>query len=638
MSSYSAYDKYTPQYKWLANELLKVNRTETPWLIVLIHCPIYNSYIHHYMEGETMRVMYEAWFVEYKIDVVFAGHVHAYERSERISNIAYDIVNGNCTPIPNESAPVYITIGDGGNQEGLATGMTEPQPSYSAYREASFGHGILDIKNRTHAYFGWNRNQDAYAVEADSIEMGIRWYCAGFFLLVVVALDAGYFCDGGVTSSFARTNNISADMPLDSDVFRVPPGYNAPQQVHITQGDYEGNAVIISWITPDEPGSNTVLYWAENGKHKSHANGIVLTYKYFKYTSGYIHHCTIRNLVFDTKYYYEVGIGNTTRQFWFVTPPRAGPDVPYTFGLIGDLGQTYDSNRTLTHYELSTIKGQALLYVGDLSYADDYPFHDNIRWDTWGRFIERSCAYQPWIWTVGNHEIDFAPDIGETKPFKPYEYRYQVPFEASKSTSPLWYSIKRASAYIIVMSSYSAFGKSTPQYKWLSYELPKVNRTETPWLIVLMHCPMYNSYIHHYMEGESMRVIYEPWFVEYKVDVVFAGHVHAYERSERVSNIAYNIVNGKCTPIHDESAPVYITIGDGGNQKGLATGMTEPQPSYSAYREASFGHGILDIRNRTHAYFGWNRNQDAYAVEADSVWLHNRYWTSTQEHSSIAAS
>ena len=44
---------------------------------------------------------------------------------------------------------------------------------------------------------------------------------------------------------------------------------------------------------------------------------------------------------------------------------------------------------------------------------------------------------------------------------------------------------------------------------------------------------------------------------------------------ERVSNIAYNIVNGKCTPIHDESAPVYITIGDGGNQKGLATGYSE---------------------------------------------------------------
>jgi len=33
------------------------------------------------------------------------------------------------------------------------------------------------------------------------------------------------------------------------------------------------------------------------------------------------------------------------------------------------------------------------------------------------------------------------------------------------------------------------------------------------------------------MEGESMRAAFEKWFVKYKVDLVFAGHVHAYERS-----------------------------------------------------------------------------------------------------------
>ena len=77
----------------------------------------------------------------------------------------------------------------------------------------------------------------------------------------------------------------------------------------------------------------------------------------------------------------------------------------------GDLGQSFDSNRTLTHYEMNGQKGQAVLFVGDLSYADNYPNHDNVRWDTWARFVERSVAYQPWIWTAGNHEIDFAPEI-----------------------------------------------------------------------------------------------------------------------------------------------------------------------------------------------------------------------------------
>lgn len=235
--------------------------------------------------------------------------------------------------------------------------------------------------------------------------MAARWDSFVLAVAVVGLIMISSSSTAVRTSSFVRSSSLSPDMPLDSDVFRVPPGYNAPQQVHITQGDHEGKGVIVSWVTPDEPGSNTVLYWAENSTLKQQAHGIVLTYNYFNYTSNYIHHCTIEDLEFDTKYYYEVGVGNTTRQFSFTTPPGVGPDVPYTFGIIGDLGQTYDSNRTLTHYELNPIKGQTVLFVGDLSYADDYPFHDNNRWDTWGRFIERNAAYQPWIWSYGQQEI-----------------------------------------------------------------------------------------------------------------------------------------------------------------------------------------------------------------------------------------
>ncbi|MCI06627.1 bifunctional purple acid phosphatase 26-like, partial [Trifolium medium] len=73
--------------------------------------------------------------------------------------------------------------------------------------------------------------------------------------------------------------------------------------------------------------------------------------------------------------------------------------------------------------------------------------------------------------------------------------------------------------------------KYTPQFEWLSKELKRVDRKKTPWLIVLMHVPLYNSNEANYMEGESMRVVFENWFIKYKVDVIFAGHVHAYERS-----------------------------------------------------------------------------------------------------------
>jgi len=75
----------------------------------------------------------------------------------------------------------------------------------------------------------------------------------------------------------------------------------------------------------------------------------------------------------------------------------------------GDLGQSYDSVTTLEHYAQSS--GKCLLYVGDLSYADNYPFYYQVRWDTWSRLIESSAAYQPWIWTSGNHEIEFLPEV-----------------------------------------------------------------------------------------------------------------------------------------------------------------------------------------------------------------------------------
>ncbi|KAK1269024.1 Phosphoenolpyruvate phosphatase [Acorus gramineus] len=429
----------------------------------------------------------------------------------------------------------------------------------------------------------------------------------------------------GITSSFVRSEWPSTDIPLDDEAFIVPEDPNAPQQVHITQGDYDGRAVIISWVTKADPGRSVVFYGLSEHKYDHHALGYVKNYTFYNYKSGYIHHCLVDGLEDDTKYYYKIGTGDS-REFWFETPPEIDPDAPYTFGIIGDLGQTYNSLSTLEHYMRSG--GKTVLFVGDLSYADRYEYDNGVRWDSWGQFVEKSAAYQPWIWAAGNHEIEYQPHLGETQPFKPFLHRYTTPYLASKSSSPLWYAIRRASAHIIVLSSYSPFVKYTPQWTWLHGELKRVDREKTPWLIVLMHVPLYNSNEAHYMEGESMRVVFESWFVHYKVDLVFAGHVHAYERSYRISNINYNITSGDRYPVPDKSAPVYITVGDGGNQEGLAGRFTNLQPDYSAFREASYGHSTLELKNRTHAFYRWNRNDDGKQVPTDSVQFHNQYWAS----------
>ena len=71
-------------------------------------------------------------------------------------------------------------------------------------------------------------------------------------------------------------------------------------KVHITQGDYDGRGVIISWVTPVMKHPDVVSYWAAGAegkrKHKHKVHSLTTTYKYYNYNSGYIHHATIEGL------------------------------------------------------------------------------------------------------------------------------------------------------------------------------------------------------------------------------------------------------------------------------------------------------------------------------------------------------
>lgn len=67
--------------------------------------------------------------------------------------------------------------------------------------------------------------------------------------------------------------------------------------MHITQGDYDGKAIIISWVTTDEPGNSKVQYGTSKQKYDFTAEGTVTkNYTFYTYKSGYIHHCLVDGL------------------------------------------------------------------------------------------------------------------------------------------------------------------------------------------------------------------------------------------------------------------------------------------------------------------------------------------------------
>jgi 3',5'-cyclic AMP phosphodiesterase CpdA len=211
----------------------------------------------------------------------------------------------------------------------------------------------------------------------------------------------------------------------------------------------------------------------------------------------------------------------------------------------------------------------------------------------------------------GNHEPEKS-GLAEYGDFLAYQSRFRTPSDASGGETNLYYAFRAASAHFIMLSSYSDFDAGSRQYQWLTAALAQVDRATTPWLIVSFHAPWYSSNVAHQGEFPSwgMRAALEPLLLQYGVDLVFSGHVHAYERSAPVALNQTDAVHGI----------TYIGIGDGGNREGPADQWLAA-PAWSAYREAKFGHGRLQIFNQTHAHWTWQKNQDSVPVAGDQTWL-----------------
>jgi len=212
----------------------------------------------------------------------------------------------------------------------------------------------------------------------------------------------------------------------------------------------------------------------------------------------------------------------------------------------------------------------------------------------------------PTAYVIGNHEF-------EAEQFSHFLPRYSGAAQHhSGSDSPLWYSFEAGLAHVVNLCAYCGAERGGPQYSWLERDLEAVDRRRTPWLLVQTHVPWYTSNAHHPMsEGQAMREAMEGLLYAHKADVMFYGHMHAYERTG-------GVYNNRTTC----DGPVHIVIGDGGNHEGPACPWAGRElPEWEVFREFSFGHGVLRLANASHARWDWHRNHDGDKVGADGAWL-----------------
>lgn len=452
-----------------------------------------------------------------------------------------------------------------------------------------------------------------------------------------------------------------------------------PQGLHIAQADSVGDDGLVSFTVTLHVDFDAcphavpaVVYGQHWWQRGTAVHGISpLQFNYTQkadahvFTSPWIWHITLPNLRAGPKmYWYKVVVYDGSQKhyhrypvaastfLYFRTPPRRG--APTTMALLGDLGQTTDSARTIAHMRKAVDWAHApvtqLLLAGDLSYADGDP----NRWTSWFDLVEPLSSRLALHVAAGNHEIerDHASDL----PFVPYEHYFRVPnrlADADVQPSPWdwgwkthWYNFGNAFytyehglAQIIVLSSFSDTSVDSVQYDWLVDVLDNgVDRTATPWLIVAFHAPWYTTFRGHVNESAAqiMRKAMEPLFQQYGVNLVVSGHDHAYMRT-------YPLYQGNVIDDNSDNnvtAPIYLTVGAGGNREHHAPGYrnaTIAEPWVAARQRSEYGYGHLQLVNATHALFQWIGNgaplDDADDDSSDTVtkiWprlrVHDRVW------------
>jgi hypothetical protein len=209
-------------------------------------------------------------------------------------------------------------------------------------------------------------------------------------------------------------------------------------------------------------------------------------------------------------------VGDRSDSF-FALPGISGST---SFALIGDSGSGDAAQRdvadAMLRYFTTARRFSFVLMLGDNLYDDDYQGEFAV---PYRGLLERGVLFYA---ALGNHDRELQQH------YKPFHM-----------TDRLYYAFTEGNARFVVLNSNNS--TDSAQLAWLDGAF---GNTGTKWRISFFHHPLYSSGSHAAQTRRVIRPALEPALVRNRVDVVFSGHDHLYERIAAQQGIRYFVSGG----------------------------------------------------------------------------------------------
>ncbi|KAE9277235.1 hypothetical protein PF008_g28900 [Phytophthora fragariae] len=406
-----------------------------------------------------------------------------------------------------------------------------------------------------------------------------------------------------------------------------------PQQFHLAfAGEEAGTGMAISWTTFALEKSPAVWIGTSEAKLTLVKNAKIETKTYYKDEDYNLinYHAVVSGLEPNTEYFYKVG-SSTDKKLQsqvssFKTARSSGDESPFVVAVYGDMGT--EANSVASNKYVNDLVGKVdfIYHLGDISYADNdfltaktvFGFFYEEIFNKFMNSLTNVMRHMAYMVVVGNHEAEcHSPTclLSESKKdqlgnYTAFNARFRMPSPESGGTLNMWYSYEYGSVHFTTISSETDFpnapsnayytkrtyGNFGNQLAWLEADLKAAhaNRANVPWIVVGMHRPLYTlrscnalGIPNNLYESLKVQKAFEKLFIKYKVDLVYQGHVHAYERHYPTANnkAIMDGVSKDGKTYTNPKAPVHVIAGIAGNSEGLYQFKSPPSPKWLAFMD-----------------------------------------------------